>query len=80
MVMDTIQIRLGHPLVERIDTLVKEGVYGSRSDAIREAVRRFFWYKEVGTIKKKGEAVQVVRNARKKLSKEPIDLHEINAI
>ena len=41
MVMDTLQIRMSHGLVEMIDSLVKKGVYSNRSDAIRDAVRRF---------------------------------------
>ncbi len=78
MVMDTLQIRLGKALIGRIDQMVEIGVYSSRSDAIREAVRHFFWHQEVGTIKPKGEAVQLVRQAREKLSKQKIDLDEIN--
>jgi len=78
MVMDTIQIRLMPVLVERIDTLVKTGVYGSRSDAIRDAVRHFFWHNEAGTISKKGQSVEVVRKARRQLSKQKINLAEIN--
>jgi Arc/MetJ-type ribon-helix-helix transcriptional regulator len=76
--MDTLQIRLGKALVERIDTLVKTGVYGSRSDAIREAVRHFFWHQEVGTMKSRGEGVLLVRKAREKLSRKKISLAEIN--
>lgn len=78
MVMDTLQIRLGHAIVQQIDKLVGEGIYGNRSDAIREAVRHFFWHREVGTVAPKGEAVKIVRKAREKLSKEKINLEEIN--
>jgi Arc/MetJ-type ribon-helix-helix transcriptional regulator len=78
MVMDTLQIRLGKALVDRIDAIVDTGLYSSRSDAIREAVRHFFWHSEVGTIKPKGEAVKLIRAARKKLSKGKINLDEIN--
>lgn len=78
--MDTLQIRLGKGLIERIDSLVKKGIYGSRSDAVREAVRHFFWHNEVGTIKSKGNAVSLVRNIRKMLSKQKINLDEINSL
>ena len=78
MVMETLQIRLGKALIERIDQLVGTGFYSSRSDAVREAVRHFFWHHELGTIIPKGEAVEAVRNARDKLSKQKIDLEEIN--
>ena len=78
MVMDTVQIRLNPKLIKLIDLFVKQGVYANRSDVIRDAVRRFVWEKEVGTISKKGNSVEEVRALRKKLSKEKIDIDEIN--
>ena len=78
MVMDTLQIRLSHGLVEIIDSLVDKGVYANRSDAIRDAVRRFVWKNEVGSIPNTGDSVEEIREIRKKLSKEKIDLDEIN--
>ena len=78
MVMDTLQIRLSNGLIKRIDSFVKTGVYSNRSDVIRDAVRRFVWKKEVGTVSLKGNSVDLVRKAREKLSKEKIDLDEIN--
>jgi len=80
MVMDTLQIRLNPALVERIDSLINEGIYSSRSDAIRDAVRRFVWEKEVGSISRKGNSVELVRKARETLSKGKIDLQEINKL
>lgn len=35
---------------------------------------------EIGSIKYKGNAVGMIRKARKTLSKEPIDLEEINKL
>jgi len=78
MVMNTLQIRLGSGLIKRIDSFVKIGVYSNRSDVIRDAVRRFVWEKEVGTVFLKGNSVDLVRKAREKLSKEKMDLDEIN--
>jgi len=78
MVMDTLQIRMNPKLVKLIDNLVKSEIYANRSDVIRDAVRRFVWENEVGTISKKGNSVRIVRKARKKLSKEKIDLEELN--
>ena len=37
--MDTVQIRLSKGILDKIDGLVKEGIYANRSDFIREAVR-----------------------------------------
>ena len=78
MVMDTLQIRLGHGLIERVDSLVKSGIYSNRSDVIRDAVRRFVWEKEIGTVKNRGNAVKQVRKTREDLSKQKIELKEIN--
>ena len=78
MVMDTLQIRMNKELIKRVDTFVKLGIYSNRADVIRDAVRRFIWEKEIGSISKKGNSVRKVREARKKLSKEKINLDEIN--
>ncbi|MBS3085075.1 ribbon-helix-helix protein, CopG family [Candidatus Pacearchaeota archaeon] len=65
-------------LVKLIDSLVKSGVYSNRADVIRDAVRRFVWEKEIGSVNFKGNSVEEVRKAREKLSKEKINLDEIN--
>ncbi|MDD5191678.1 MAG: ribbon-helix-helix domain-containing protein [Candidatus Nanoarchaeia archaeon] len=78
MVMDTLQIRMNKKLVSLIDSLVKSGVYSNRADVIRDAVRRFVWEKEAGSVNFKGNSVKEVRKAREKLSKEKINLDEIN--
>ena len=38
--METIQIRLTESQVKGLDRLVKSGVYSSRGEAVRDAVRR----------------------------------------
>lgn len=79
MVMDTIQIRMSHGLVEMMDSLVEKGVYANRSDVVRDAVRRFVWADQVGIIKLKGgSSVSIIRKARRELSKQKINLDEIN--
>ena len=84
MVMDTLQIRLGHGLVELIDSLVKKGIYSSRSDFIRDAVRKQMALNNldrmVGIIPNTGDSVQEVREIRKVLSKEKFDLKNINSL
>jgi Arc/MetJ-type ribon-helix-helix transcriptional regulator len=80
MVMDTIQIRLSHGLVDRIDDLVGTGIYANRSDAIRDAVRRLVLDKMVGIIPNTGDSVKEIRKIRTKLSKEKFDLDEINKL
>ena len=78
MTMDTLQIRMNKELLRRVDNIVKTGVYSNRSDVIRDAVRRFVWEKEVGSVNFKGNSVKIVRKAREKLSKEKFDIDEIN--
>ena len=78
--MDTLQIRMNKALLKRIDFLVKVGVYSNRSDVIRDAVRRFVWEKEVGSISNKGESIKQIREIRKKLSKEKVNIEEINKL
>lgn len=78
MVMDTLQIRMNPELLKRIDAMVKTGIYSNRADVIRDAVRRFVWEKEIGSVTNKGNSVEMVRKARAKLSKEKFDLDEIN--
>jgi len=78
MVMDTIQVRLTSSQVEMIDRWVKQGIYSSRSDAVRDSVRRLFWDGQRGTINLKGDSVALVRKARQELSKQKFNLDEIN--
>jgi len=78
MVMDTLQIRMNPELLKRIDLMVKTGTYSNRADVIRDAVRRFVWEKEIGSIPNKEDSVKQVREIRKKLSKGKFDLDEIN--
>ncbi len=80
MVMDTIQIRLSHGLVERVDDLVGTGIYANRSDAIRDAVRRLILDKQIGSVSDTGDSVTEIRKMRSKLSKEKFNLDEINKL
>jgi len=77
MVMDTLQIRMNKGLLKMVDSLVKQGVYTNRADVIRDAVRRFVWEKEVGTIPNKGNSVKQIRKVRKQLSKEYNNFEEL---
>ena len=40
-IMDVVQVRIPREMIKKIDELVKRGVYPNRSEAIRDAVRRF---------------------------------------
>lgn len=80
MVMDTLQLRLSHGLLERLDKLVETGVYANRSDVIRDAVRRLVLDKLVGIVLNTNDSVKEVKELRKKLSKEKFLLDEINTL
>ena len=75
--MDTLQIRMNKGLLKKVDSLVKIGIYSNRSDVIRDAVRRFVWEKEIGSISPKIKTIKQIREIRKKIS-ENIDLNQIN--
>ncbi|MCD4759534.1 ribbon-helix-helix domain-containing protein [archaeon] len=83
MVMDTVQVRLSHGLIESMDGLVDTGIYSSRSDVVRDAVRRLVLDKLVGIIPNTGDSVKEMRKIKKKLSKEIKsfkDVEEINRL
>jgi Arc/MetJ-type ribon-helix-helix transcriptional regulator len=83
MVMDTVQVRLSHGLIESMDGLVDTGIYSSRSDVVRDAVRRLVLDKLVGIIPNTGDSVKEMREIKKKLSKEIKsfkDIEEINKL
>ena len=78
--MDTLQVRLSHGIVEKVDDLVETGIYANRSDVIRDAVRRLILDKLVGIILNTGDSVKEVKEMRKKLSQEKFNLEEINQL
>ena len=83
MGMDTVQVRLSHGLIESMDDLVDTGIYSSRSDVVRDAVRRLVLDKLVGIIPNTGDSVKEMREIKKKLSKEIKsfkDIKEINKL
>ncbi|MBI3035724.1 type II toxin-antitoxin system ParD family antitoxin [Candidatus Woesearchaeota archaeon] len=80
MPMQMTQVRLTKGLIEKIDELVQKGYYSNKSDAIRDAVRRLVWEKEVGTIPNTGDSVHEIRKIRKRLSEEKFDLKDINSL
>ncbi len=80
MVMETMQIRINESLVKELDKIVKSGFYANRADVIRDAVRRFIWQREVGSVKNTGNSVRAIRKIRNKLSKETRNYADIESI
>lgn len=80
MTMELVQVRLPEKLVSELDLFVKRGYYSSKSDVIRDAIRRLVLEKQVGSIPNTGDSVKELGAIRKKLSKADVDLTEINAL
>lgn len=80
MVMDIVQVRLSQGLIENMDNLVSTGIYSSRSDVIRDAVRRLVLDKLIGIIPNIGDSVKEMRQIKRKLSKEIKSFKDIEDI
>ena len=74
MTMSVTQVRLPKGLIEEVDRLVEKGLYSSKSDVIRDAIRKLVLEQQIGSIPNTGDSVKEIRELRKKLSKEKIDL------
>ena len=80
MNMAVTQVRLPQGLVKEVDKLVHKGLYTNKSDVVRDALRRLILEQQIGSVKNTGDSVKEIREIRKKLSKEKIDLDEINSL
>jgi len=80
MVMDTLQIRLNHALVKSVDGLVKTGIYSSRSDVLRDAIRRLVLDNLIGIIPNDNSSVKELKEIRRKLSAEIKNFQDIKEI
>jgi len=78
--MQVAQVRLPEGIVHEVDRLVEKGLYTNKSDVIRDALRKLILEKQIGSIPDTGDSVKEIRAIREKLSKENIDLDEINAL
>ena len=76
--MSVTQVRLPDAVLNEIDLLVKHGYYSTKSDVVRDAVRRLVLEKQIGSVKSKKNSVKEVRNARKILSNKNFTLKELN--
>lgn len=80
MTMTVTQVRLPNGLIKEVDIMVDQGLYSSKSDVIRDAIRKLVLEKQIGSIPNTGNSVKEVRKIRKNLSKEKINLLEINKL
>ncbi len=80
MTMSITQVRLPNGLVKEINKLVDKGIYANKSDVVRDAIRKLVLERHIGIISNNGNSVEEIRKIRKRLSKEKIDLDEINKL
>ncbi len=83
MTMSVTQVRLPEGLEEELNILVKKGFYATKSDAVRDAVRRLVLDKMIGIIPDTKDSVKEIRELRKKLSnqiKSYKDIEELNQL
>jgi len=80
MAMELMQVRLPENLITELDRFVKKGYYASKSDLVRDAVRRLVLERQAGSIPDTGDSVQEIRAIRKKLSKEDLNVNELNKL
>lgn len=76
------QVRLPEGLMDEVEKLVTKGFYTSKSDVIRDALRKLVLEKQIGSVQNTGDSVKEIREIRKRLSKGFTlkDLEEINAL
>jgi len=72
-----VQVRLSEAQVKMLDTQVKNGTYASRSEAIRDALRKEWG---VGTMPNTGDSVEEIRAMRRELSKRKWTAEDFNKI
>jgi len=71
--METMQIRLTEDLIRMVDRLVERGIYNSRSEAVRDAVRKLVVESEIGSLAEKRTektSIELVKEVRRKIWKE----------
>jgi len=78
--MDTLQIRLSSKILNLVDLLVESGLYSSRSDVVRDAVRKLILDRMMGIMPNNKDSVKEVRGIRKKLSKQIKTFNDIKKI
>ena len=80
MTMTTAQVRLPEGLMDEVERLVSKGFYTSKSDVIRDALRKLILEKQISSIQNTGNSVAEIREIRKKISKKRFSLSEINRL
>lgn len=74
------QLRIPEGLLNEVNSLVDKGYYSSKSDVIRDAVRRLVLEKQIGSIPNTRDSVKEIRAIRKKLAKQKTNINKINSL
>jgi Arc/MetJ-type ribon-helix-helix transcriptional regulator len=72
-----VQVRLPEEQVEKLNRLVEQGRYASRSEAVRDGVNKIIDW-GVGTIPNTGDSVKEIRALRRKMG--VITAEELNSV
>ena len=80
MSMELMQVRLPEKMIFEVKRFVNKGLYASKSDLIRDAIRKLILEKQVGSINNTGDSVQEIKAIRKKLSNKDLDIEAINTL
>jgi Arc/MetJ-type ribon-helix-helix transcriptional regulator len=70
MTMSLLQVRVPDGIVTAVNRMVESGLYSSKSDVVRDAIRQLVLEKQIGSVPNTGDSVKEIRAIRNKLSKE----------
>jgi Arc/MetJ-type ribon-helix-helix transcriptional regulator len=75
MSSSVIQVRLPDRLIEQVEHQVEKGYFSTKSDLVREAIRRLVIEQQIGTVPAEKESVREVRAIRKNISSQTKDMN-----
>ena len=74
------QVRIPKGLVKEMDQLISNGYYSSKSDLIRDAIRKIVFFEQISSISDNSNSVEQVRAARNNLSRKNTSIEELNSL
>lgn len=80
MGMVLFQVRLPEKVVSSIEDAVKKGFYESKSDLVRDAIRRFVFEEQIASVSLRKNYSSDIKNFRKKQVVRRKDLDKINSL
>ncbi len=80
MGMVLFQVRLPEKIVSSIEEAVEQGFYESKSDLVRDAIRRFVFEEQLASVSLKKNYSKEIKSFRKKQILKKSDLDKINSL